>query len=207
MKLFGWQISRVKNSRPVKSEGLRTIDTRVRIGEATIAKQAKFEIRCAIEGSRISIGSDCLINGNYVIENDKGVILIGDRSFIGNSLFVCAEGIEIGSDVMISWGCSFIDNDGHSLNWLDRRNDVRDWKAGVENAAIGGLKNWSVVKSAKIIIHDKAWVGFNTIVLKGVTIGQGAVVAAGSVVTKDVAPFTLVAGNPARFVKNLEDNL
>jgi acetyltransferase-like isoleucine patch superfamily enzyme len=44
-------------------------------------------------------------------------------------------------------------------------------------------------------------------VLKGVTIGQGAVVAAGSVVTKDVAPFTLVAGNPARFVKNLEDNL
>ena len=182
------------------------VDARVKVGDRTVAKMAKFEIRSPSNNPRISIGCDCLINGSYVIENDTGSIVIGDRSFIGNSLFVCADSIEIGSDVMISWGCTLIDNDGHSLNWLDRCNDVRDWKVGIENPAMAGLKNWSVVKSSKIKLHDKAWIGFNTIILKGVTIGQGAVVAAGSVVTKNVEPFTLVAGNPARFVKKLEEN-
>lgn len=207
MKLFGWQISRVKKSQPLKTEVQRRTDNRLRIGVGSVTKQAKFDIRSSKEGTAISIGCDSLINGTYVIENDNGSIQIGDRSFIGNSLFVSAEGIEIGSDVMISWGCTFIDNDAHSLNWVDRCNDVRDWKIGVENSELGALKNWSVVNRAKIRIQDNAWVGFNAIILKGVTIGKGAVVAAGSVVTKDVAPFTLVAGNPAKFVKNLQENL
>jgi maltose O-acetyltransferase len=54
-----------------------------------------------------------------------------------------------------------------------------------------------------VIINDKAWIGFNAILLKGVVIGEGAVVAAGSVVTKDVEPWTMVAGNPARVIKRL----
>ena len=52
-----------------------------------------------------------------------------------------------------------------------------------------------------ITIKDKAWIGFDCIVLKGVTIGEGAVVAAGSVVTKDVPDYAVVAGNPAVIVK------
>lgn len=64
-------------------------------------------------------------------------------------------------------------------------------------------KNWSVVKSALIVIKDKVWIGVGCKILKGVTIGEGAVVAAGSVVTKDVASWTLVGGNPARFIKSL----
>ena len=53
-------------------------------------------------------------------------------------------------------------------------------------------------------IEDCAWICFKASILKGVTIGRGAIVAAGAVVTKDVAPYTMVAGNPARFVKRLE---
>jgi acetyltransferase-like isoleucine patch superfamily enzyme len=53
-------------------------------------------------------------------------------------------------------------------------------------------------RDAPIIVEERAWIGSRAIILKGVTIGQGAVVAAGSVVTRDVAPFTIVAGNPAR---------
>jgi acetyltransferase-like isoleucine patch superfamily enzyme len=48
------------------------------------------------------------------------------------------------------------------------------------------------------------WIGFNSIILKGVTIGEGAVIAAGSVVTKDVSPYTIVGGNPAKFLKKIE---
>jgi len=56
---------------------------------------------------------------------------------------------------------------------------------------------------APIIIEDHAWIGMNSIILKGVTIGKGAVVAAGSIVTKDVPPMTLVAGNPARIIRRI----
>lgn len=60
------------------------------------------------------------------------------------------------------------------------------------------------VKSEQIQIKDHAWISFNAIILKGVTIGKGAIVAAGAVVTKDVPDFTVVAGNPAKIVKYLE---
>ncbi|MCB0501084.1 MAG: hypothetical protein KDD32_00210 [Bacteroidetes bacterium] len=53
------------------------------------------------------------------------------------------------------------------------------------------------------MIKDKAWIGFNVIILKGVTIGEGAVVGAGSVVTKDVPDYTIVVGNPAKLIKKL----
>lgn len=56
-------------------------------------------------------------------------------------------------------------------------------------------------RDAPIIIEDYAWIGSRATILKGVTIGKGAVVAAGSVVTKDVAPFSIVGGNPAKFIK------
>lgn len=102
---------------------------------------------------------------------------------------------------MFSWGCTVIDNDAHSLNSFERINDVNDWKRGVDENKVGFYKNWEKVKSAPIKICDKAWIGFNSIILKGVTIGEGAIVGAGSVVTKDVLPYSIVAGNPAKFIK------
>ena len=56
-------------------------------------------------------------------------------------------------------------------------------------------------RDAPIEIHDRAWIGSRAVILKGVTIGEGAVVAAGSVVTRDVQPFTIVGGNPARLIR------
>jgi maltose O-acetyltransferase len=53
-------------------------------------------------------------------------------------------------------------------------------------------------KSAPVVIEDDVWIGFNAIILKGVRVGRGAVVGAGSVITKDVDPFTVVVGNPQR---------
>ncbi|WP_292489709.1 DapH/DapD/GlmU-related protein [Mesorhizobium sp.] len=59
------------------------------------------------------------------------------------------------------------------------------------------------MKIGKVRISDNAWIGFNSIILKGVTIGEGAIVGAGSVVTKNVEPFTIVAGNPARVLQGV----
>jgi acetyltransferase-like isoleucine patch superfamily enzyme len=57
---------------------------------------------------------------------------------------------------------------------------------------------------APVVIEEDVWIGTNCMVLKGVTIGRGAVIAAGAVVTKDVPPFTVAAGNPARVIKRIE---
>lgn len=182
----------------LKSIGVLTV------GLNSILENVKIDIRPNEKKNlSIQIGDESIIIGRMVLETENSKILIGNNTFIGDCLLVCADQITIGSDVMFSWGCTIIDTDAHSLNWKDRMQDVRDWKKGIDANTIGLFKNWSNVISTPIIIEDKAWIGFNSIILKGVTIGEGAVVAAGSVVTKSVAPYTLVGGNPAIEIKKL----
>ncbi len=95
---------------------------------------------------------------------------------------------------MIAWGVSVTDHNSHSIVFSKRRNEI-DWSTGE--------KNWSYVHCAPVKICDKAWIGFNSIILKGVIIGEGAIVGAGSVVTKDVPPWMIVAGNPARIIREI----
>ena len=66
------------------------------------------------------------------------------------------------------------------------------------------LRRGSATYGRPIVIEDKAWIGINSTILPGVRIGYGAIVGAGSVVTKDVPPMTVVAGNPAKFIKKIE---
>ncbi|HJP58674.1 MAG TPA: acyltransferase [Gemmatimonadaceae bacterium] len=145
--------------------------------------------------SEFIVGNDCVIAARADFETDGGVIIIGDRTFIGKSHLVCHTRIEIGDDVLIAWGVTIVDHNSHSVSWRGRANDVRD--------LLRGKKDWQHVDRAPVRIANKVWIGLNSIVLSGVTIGEGAVVAAGSVVTKDVPDFCVVAGNPARVVREL----
>lgn len=154
----------------------------------------------------IEIGENCLINANFVFEIKEGKITIGDRTFIGGGTFICIDEIEIGSDVMFSWGCTVADNNSHSHIWSERKNDVLLWKKGIDEKKIGVYKDWTNVKKSKITIKNKAWIGFNSIILKGVTVGEGAIVGAGSIVTKDVPDWTIVAGNPAKIIREIPEN-
>lgn len=105
---------------------------------------------------------------------------IGNRCSIGDRTEIhCGEDIEIGDDVIIAWDCNILDRDYHA----------------VEGATEG---------KERIIIGNRVWIGCRSIILKGVSIGDGAIVAAGSIVTKDVPANTLVAGNPARFIKEVK---
>ena len=136
-----------------------------------------------------------MVRGRIVFEKENTTFSMGNGCFIGKSLFSVAESIEIGNDVLISWGVTIADHNSHSLKFSERQHDVDNWR--------GHNKHWSGVKVGKVVIQNKVWIGFNAIVLKGVTIGEGAIVGAGSVVTKDVPPFTIVAGNPAKIVREL----
>ena len=120
----------------------------------------------------------------YLAPNAK--MLVKGRSYINtNTQINCFEYIEIGRDTIISDDVRIQDSDNHVV---------------IEN---GVLKQ----SNKPIVIGDKCWTGKNAIILKGVRIGNGAIVAAGSVVIKDVPPKALVAGNPAKVVKeNVEWN-
>ena len=146
--------------------------------------------------SIIRIGHDCLIEGLIVTGKEGSEILIGNNVFIGgNSLIDCVDSIAIEDDVLISFGCLLADSDNHSLRYSIRKNDLRNWKAG--------QPNWSTANTKPIKISKGVWVGANSIILKGVTIGTGSIVGAGSVVTKSIPPWTVVAGNPARIIRNI----
>jgi acetyltransferase-like isoleucine patch superfamily enzyme len=144
---------------------------------------------------QLSIGNNCIIRANVVFEKENSILTIGDRCFIGKCLFSIADRVEIGNDVMLSWGVAVTDHDSHSLVFTNRQHDVTNWQKG--------YKDWTAINIQKVVIEDRVWIGFNAILLKGITIGEGAIVGAGSVVTKDVPPFTIVAGNPAKVIREL----
>lgn len=144
----------------------------------------------------VIIGNDCQLKGEFVLHDSYSKIIIGDRVFIGdNTKFNCKDEIEIKDDVLISWDCLLIDSNSHPINWEDRKNDVIDWKHGNMN------KDWNKVETKKILISAKSWIGVKSIILKGVQIHEGAIVGAGSVVSKNVEKYSIVAGNPAVEIK------
>ena len=174
----------------------------IRMGANSRNENINCVVRLPEENKKyLSIGADSAIAGNYYFERPSGSIEIGNDTFIGGSTFICIDKITIGDHVLISWGCTFMDNDAHSLVMQERMSDVADWKRGLDENKTGFYKNWEHVKSAPIVVKDNAWIGFNSIILKGVTIGKGAVVASGSVVTADIPDFAVVGGNPAKLIK------
>jgi len=111
-------------------------------------------------------------------------IEIGDHTRINGACIHATERISIGSHCLIAPNVTILDSDGHGLQPDERR-----------------LAN---PVSAPVVIGNNVWIGISVIVLKGVRIGENSVVAAGSVVVHDVPPNSVVAGNPARVVKILE---
>ena len=168
------------------------------VGKRSIIEKLNISIQTEqSEDAMVIIGDDCIIEGQIVIYSRKGKIKIGDRVFIGpNTTLFCYDNISIQDDVLISWGCTLIDTNAHSIVSTKRLTDVLDWKKGNYS------KNWDNVISKPISIESNSWIGFNTIVMKGVIIKKSSVIAAGSVVTKSTKPYSIYGGNPAQFLKS-----
>ena len=112
----------------------------------------------------------------------------------------CGKNITFGKRVFLNSGCKFQDQGGISIgdDVLIGHNTVIATLNHVEDPD----KRGDMVP-APVRIGDKVWIGANATILPGVTVGEGAVIAAGAVVTKDVAPRTVVAGVPARMIKKI----
>ncbi len=171
----------------------------------TIGKNSKIQnlsiyISEPIAGvNYITIGDNCMISGQIIINGKNAKINIGNDVFIGeNTKLFCRESISLKNNIMISWGCTIIDTNAHSLHSVERLNDVKDWIKGDSH------KNWDVVKSLPIVIKDSCWIGFNSIITKGITLETGSVIGCGSVVTKSTQPFGVYGGNPAIHLKTTD---
>jgi acetyltransferase-like isoleucine patch superfamily enzyme len=131
-------------------------------------------------------GASMHVDGRVALQRGLRIVVDSGRLTIGagtnvNGLgtkILVADAITIGAGCTFSWDVQLLDNDFHALT-------------------VGGVQQPS---TAPIVIGDRVWVGTRAIVLKGVTIGDGAVVAAGAVVTKDVPANAVVAGIPAKVV-------
>lgn len=128
----------------------------------------------------------------------NGRCTVGDFTLLNGALIMAEELIEIGSHVLISWNVGIADSDFHPLDPAKRLQDTYALAPFYENRPPR-----PALKTAPVKICDGAWIGMGAVILKGVTIGENSVVAAGAVVTKSVPPNCVVAGNPATIVKQL----
>jgi acetyltransferase-like isoleucine patch superfamily enzyme len=183
----------------------RKIDNILR--NVTVSNQVKFYEEAFVcnmqqDSSRIVIDTNTHIRGFLQIFKQGGFIKIGRDCYVGeNTKIWSADSINIGDRVLIAHGVNIHDNISHPINARKRNEDY---------LRILGLNDQSAfnfdLKGNPVNIKNDVWIGFNVIILKGVTIGEGAVVGSGSVVTKDIPAWTIVAGNPAKIIREIPEN-
>lgn len=145
----------------------------------------------------IKVGAFTHVKGELLTFGHGGKITIGDYCFIGEQTRVWSgSAISIGDRVLISHNVNVFDNVAHPLNPKARHEQFKE-------IITTGHPRKIDLSDKPVVLCDDVWIGCMSIVMPGVTIGEGAIVGAGSVVTKDVPPYTIVAGNPARIIREL----
>lgn len=151
---------------------------------------------CINKGGKIVIGDFCDIHASIIVSKD-GEIHIGNYSTIRyNSKVFSCEKVIIGNHCIISNNVTICDNNNHPTDPLMRMKMC-------ESGFYSELWDWKYSDHKPVVIKDNVWIGEGATILKGVTIGEGSIVACKSVVTKDVPPYHIVAGNPAKIVKRI----
>lgn len=175
----------------------------VRFGKNMVARNKIY-----ITGKgKITIGDDFLYSSggsiNPICRNIRGtfhtvkhgIIEIGDRVGVSSSCLWAEERITIGNDVNIGGDCIIIDNDAHPHDYIKRRREyVKQFGMDLFYASI---------PTSPIVIDDDVWIGARSQILKGVHIGARSIIAAGSVVTKDIPADVIAGGNPCKVIKRL----
>jgi acetyltransferase-like isoleucine patch superfamily enzyme len=126
-----------------------------------------------------------------------GRVSVGEYALLNGVWIICDAAVEIGDYTLMAWNVVLMDSYRVPLDPIERRRVLQDLPG------LSGRRAGADVPARPVCIGRNVWVGFGACVLPGVTIGDGSIVGARSVVADDVAPYTLVAGNPARAIGGL----
>jgi acetyltransferase-like isoleucine patch superfamily enzyme len=189
--MWRWTVSRMSSNLP---------KLWLKINKVTYGKKLHlggWPVIFRFPSAQITIGDRCTINSNFlsnllglyqrtiIVARGEGQIRIGNHVGISGSTIYARQQIEIGDDTVIGANCKIMDNDFHPLDAEDRRNDRYD-----------------LLTCKPVIIGNDVFVGCNCIILKGTSLGDRCVVGAGSVVHGTFPPDSVIAGNPARVIRD-----
>jgi len=168
--------------------------------EAIVTNRARVQSVAARE--QLEVGRFSYIDGEVFLLTPDAMCTIGEHCFLGvDSRLWVQQRISIGNFVLIAPRVDIFDNDSHPLDAKQRREDA------IDQFERKRPMSYEHVAAAEVVIDDDVWIGTKSTIMKGVHLGRGAVVAAASVVTRDVPPFTLVGGNPAREIRRLDERI
>ena len=164
------------------------------LGKINFSSTSKILLQDGSDKKDIVMENDIIMFGNLFSANG-GKIQIGEKSSIRRSCKIfCANKITIGKNVIFSDNIIVSDTNHHPINPNDRlKMNTSGWSSK--------YWSWRYSDSVPIYIEDNVWVGQYARINKGVTIGENSIVAANTVVTKDVPKNSIVAGNPGKIVK------
>lgn len=169
-----------------------TIPMNIQVGENTVLDSSHcFQNYHSQLELGLIVGSHTTFWRTALAVEEFGKLEIGSYCFLSNASIVCSEKISIGNRVFIAGGVTIADSDFHPVDPLERLKDV------IALSPVGNRLKRALVEKSPVIIEDDVWIGMNSTILKGVTIGKGAVIEPGSVVLKNVLPGQKVSGNPA----------
>ena len=195
-------MSNVKKDRHVEDDWYpEPIPANVEFGEGFYCESAQVfkkmlskKPRAVVFGNHVSVYAGC----SFAVQKD-GKCVVGDFTLLNGAIVMAEEVVEIGSHCLISWGVGIADSDFHPLEPAQRLIDSQALAPFFKDRPPRPK-----LKTAPVKIGNNVWIGMNAVILKGVTIGDNSVVAAGAVVTKSFPGNTIVAGNPAVTVKKFE---
>jgi acetyltransferase-like isoleucine patch superfamily enzyme len=172
-----------------------TLPPNVRVGTNTlITGDLAFKRFHSGEPDALIIGAQGTMDGVHFDLGPHGRMRIGDYCYFTNAVLLCELEVQIGNYVMIGWNTTITDSDFHPLQPAARIADA------VACSPLGQGRPRPEILMRPVIIEDDVCIGPNATILKGVRIGHGAFIEAGSLVTRDVPPRARVMGNPAQVI-------
>ncbi len=176
---------------------MRNVRSQAIVGQSSEFYPPARVINLLHEPDAIQIGENSHIRGDLVVFAHGGRIQMGDFCFLGEGSRVwSARSVEIGNRVLIAHGVTIMDNISHPTGARSRH---EHFKAIITT----GHPTQIDLNERPVVIQDDAWIGCMSVILPGVTIGRGAIVGAGSVVTTDIPPWAVAVGNPAKKIRDL----
>jgi acetyltransferase-like isoleucine patch superfamily enzyme len=146
----------------------------------------------SIVSDALTIGAHSTMDGVHFATGENGRIRIGDYCYFTSVVLLCELEMQIGNYVVIGWNTTIADTDFHPVAAAQRIADA------IACSPLGKGKSRPPILKRPVIIEDDVWIGPNVTILKGVRIGAGAWIEAGSLVTRDVPARTRIMGNPAQ---------